>query len=75
VVTGQASVAYALPQAGNVELSLYDAGGRLVKTLARGAKRPGTYTAQLAASELARGVYILRYRSGEYKAARKLIIE
>jgi len=75
VVTGQASVAYALPQAGNVVLALYDAGGRLVKTLVHGTSRPGVYTAQLAVSDLARGVYILRYRSGEYKAARKLVVE
>jgi hypothetical protein len=75
VVTGQTSVAYALARAGDVELVLYDAEGRLVKTLVRGANGPGTYTARFAASELARGVYILRYRSGEYKAARKLIVE
>jgi hypothetical protein len=75
VVTGQARVAYALPQAGDVELVLYDAGGRLVKTLARGAKRPGTYTAQIAASELARGVYILKLESGASSLTRKLVIE
>jgi hypothetical protein len=75
VVTGQTSVAYALPRAGDVELVLYDAGGRIAKTLVSGVREPGTYTARLAACDLARGVYILRYRSGVYESARKLVIE
>jgi hypothetical protein len=75
VVTGKANIAYALPEAGNVELALYDASGRLAKTLAHGESQPGEHTALLAASGLARGVYVLRYRSGEFKAARKLVIQ
>jgi hypothetical protein len=75
VVTGRARIGYALPLAGNVELALYDAAGRLAKTLVKGTRMPGVYTACFASSELARGVYIVRYRSGDYKASHKLIIE
>jgi len=75
VVTGRARIDFALPEAGNVELVIYDAAGRLAKTLVRGTKQPGAYRASFAGSELARGVYVVRYRSGDYQAGGKLIIE
>ncbi len=73
--SSRAQVRYAIPKAGNVELAVYDATGRLTRTLVQGMRGPGVHTASLAASELARGVYIVRYRSGDFEASRKLIIE
>jgi hypothetical protein len=75
VVAGQARIVYALPRAGNVELALYDAAGRLAKTLVHGTGEPGAHVVSLEASVLESGVYIIRCRSGEYQTARKLVVE
>jgi hypothetical protein len=45
VVTDRAVVSYSVSRAGRVELGVYDAAGKLVRTLVNGQVRPGTQTA------------------------------
>jgi hypothetical protein len=69
---GGASVAFSLPVKGETSLKVYDAQGRLVKTLASGTREAGTYRASL--SGLSAGVYFLNLQAGTYKATKSLVV-
>ena len=61
----RAMVNYALGRAGNVKLSVYDASGKLVRELVRGAQNPNSYSVawdgrDVAGRKVADGIYILR---------------
>ena len=56
-------VSYGLPEAGHVELSLYDLEGRLVQELVSGAKPAGMHTLTIDGASLSSGVYIVQLRS------------
>jgi len=74
-----ALISYSLPEPGTVSLKLYDITGKLVRTLAGGYHPAGEYSARLVADGarhgLTRGLYLLEYEAGEYRATEKLIIE
>ena len=70
------SISYSLPVAGDVRLKLYDVTGKLVSTLASGYHAAGAYSLQLTAhSELARGIYVLKFEGSNYATTEKLILE
>jgi hypothetical protein len=71
------AIRYSLAWPGRVSLKLYDITGKLITTLASGYHAAGAYSRQLTAnsSQLAAGVYLLKYEAGEYRATEKLIIE
>jgi hypothetical protein len=53
-------IGYALPEAADVRLAVYDLTGRLVSELARGRMQAGMHTAVFDGSTLSSGVYLLR---------------
>jgi len=57
---GTVEIGYRLKEASRVELRLYDASGKEVRVLERGAKEAGEHIVKLDASELASGVYHYR---------------
>ncbi len=67
-------IRFGLPAGGFVSLKLYDVLGREVRTLAEGAREPGSHTIEVNASDLPSGVYVYRLRAGDYSAARKLML-
>lgn len=71
----RAQVSYILPRPGRVSLKLYDVTGALVTTLAQGNTPAGSYRVTLDADKLARGVYVLKFESGDYRTTRKVTIE
>jgi hypothetical protein len=66
------AIAYALPEAAHVRLSVYDAVGRRVAVLVDGEQAAGRYEASFDASGLASGVYVYRLEAGARVATRKL---
>lgn len=76
------TINYQIPEdAGNVSFSLnvYDIRGRLVKTLAKGMKGSGFYSAFWDGSDsngrqVSSGVYFYRFTSSKYSATRKMIL-
>ncbi len=58
-----------------VTIDVADAEGTIVATLVSDTKLPGYYTASLAASSLPNGAYLLRMTAGNYRSARKFIIQ
>ncbi|MDD4961514.1 MAG: Ig-like domain-containing protein [Candidatus Marinimicrobia bacterium] len=59
------SIRYSIPQAANVELTVYDVNGRFVRSLAREYQNAGVYSAVFDAAQLPSGVYIAQLRSAE----------
>ena len=62
-----------------VELRIYDASGRLVRTLVKGARRPGMHTVTWDGRDetgrrVSRGVYFCRFHGGAYVKTKKLIM-
>jgi hypothetical protein len=53
------TLSYALAQAGNVDVDLYDASGRLVKNLDRGYRATGTYSLNIDTNGLSNGTYFV----------------
>lgn len=73
--TSATVVSYSLPVAGNVSIKLYDVTGTLVSTLVSGHSSAGNYTVSLGNSQLARGIYLLSFKTDNYGATEKLILE
>ena len=73
------SFRFALPQAADIELAIYNLTGQKVARLARGWHAAGHYTAHWdgrndAGVRVATGVYIYRLRAGEQVQVRKLLL-
>ena len=68
------SIAYSLPVATEVRLTVYNLLGREVTTLVEGFQRPGEYSVNWDASTAASGVYFVRLMSDDYIATRKMVV-
>jgi outer membrane protein assembly factor BamB len=74
-----ATVHYTVPISGNVSLKLYNATGRLVKTLIEGHINAGSYTYKFEVRsskfEIPAGIYFLKYSTASETKELKLIVE
>ena len=68
------TIKYSIPEAGNVELKVYDILGNKVVTLVNEEKSPGKYIAEFNASTLASGVYVYTLRAKDFIQTKKLIL-
>ena len=68
------TISYSLPKPGNVSLKVYDILGKEISHLVNEYKPAGNYSVQLNGSNLASGIYMYRLESGNYNAAKKLIL-
>ena len=68
------TISYSIPEAGNVELKVYDILGNEVATLVNEVKSPGNYTAVLNASSFASGVYVYTLRTNNFVQTKKMIL-
>ena len=68
------TIAYAMPADGHVELTLFNALGQQVATLAVGGRLAGTYSVAVDASDLSAGTYFYRLRAGEQVLHRKMTL-
>ena len=67
-------IAYTLPAAAEVELSVYNLAGQLVSTLVAGRQSAGTHEVSFAADNLPSGVYFYRLHSGAVELTQKMIL-
>jgi len=67
-------IQYALPVPRNVNLSVYNAAGQLVKVLDSGAKAPGYHGATWDGSSVPAGVYFYRLSAGEFTQTRSMVV-
>lgn len=66
-------IAFALPEAAEVRLVVYDALGRTVARLVDGALPAGRHRVQWNAANLASGVYVYRLTAGSFESTRRMI--
>jgi len=68
------TIAFSIPQAGNVTLKIFDALGREVSTMVNGFKSAGEYNVEFNASSLASGIYLYRLQAGSFVETKKLVL-
>jgi len=73
------SLRFFLPEAREIELTIYDAAGRRVRTLARGPWKAGEHTVQWNGRDdrggsVASGVYLYRLRAGDFERTRRMTL-
>jgi hypothetical protein len=68
------TIAYTLPAAARVKLSIYDIGGRLLATLVEGYRDAGVQEILFDASGLPSGIYLARLESGSCSQVQKLVL-
>ena len=64
---------YKVKKAGRVQISVYDLNGKTILSLVDAYCNPGEYTVHFNGNVLARGYYIVGYRSGDVFQTRKLV--
>ncbi len=68
------TIRFALPNAGDVSLAVYDILGRKVAELVHGNLTAGYHTVNFNASNLASGVYFYRIHAGDFVSVKKLML-
>ncbi|MDP8240348.1 MAG: T9SS type A sorting domain-containing protein, partial [Candidatus Hatepunaea meridiana] len=67
-------VSYNLPEAANVKLNVFDLAGRFVAELANGRRQAGIYTTTFDGSDLASGIYMIRFEAGGHALQYKVTL-
>lgn len=67
-------IRYALPVAGEVEVSVYNSLGQKVRSLVDGYEEAGNYQVSFDAADLPSGMYLYELRSGGFTSVRKMIL-
>ncbi|MCF8240617.1 MAG: T9SS type A sorting domain-containing protein [Melioribacteraceae bacterium] len=68
------NISYHNPEAGKVNITVFDILGRRIKTLIDEYVSPGKYELQFDAGELSSGVYIYRITAGKFSASKKFVL-
>ena len=68
------TIAFDLPQAGNIELKVFDLLGREVAVLANRQLEAGHHTLPFDATPFASGIYFYRLHAGNFEQSRKLLL-
>jgi len=58
----------------DVELTIYDAGGKAVSTIVNNILAPGEYEADFSAGDLSSGIYFIKLKAGRFVMTKKLIL-
>lgn len=68
------NIQFALPQAENVQLQVFNISGQLVATLVNSRMTAGEHTVTFDASNLASGVYVYRIMAGSFTQTKKMTL-
>jgi len=68
------TIAYSLPEASNVKLSVFNALGQQVKIVENVYKNSGNYNVTLNADDLNSGIYFYKLEAGQFSQIRKMIL-
>ena len=71
---GAFSVRYDVPHQTRVSVGVYDADGRLVRSLREGETSPGRYEARLPSGVLPAGIYFLRLDTTGFRSVKKAVV-
>ncbi len=67
-------IEYALPEASEVKMVLYDVLGREVLRLVEGSQAAGRYVVRFEASGLSSGMYFYRMEAGSFSRVHKMVL-
>ncbi len=73
-VSINAIIKYQIPIDENVNISIYDAGGRLIKTIVSGLQKAGIYQETIYTNEYPSGNYIYKMTTSSFYNSKKLLI-
>lgn len=68
------SFTYSLKQSGDVQISIYDASGKEVKSLVNGFRSAGSYVVNFDARNLASGIYYYRIITNDFVQTNKMVL-
>jgi hypothetical protein len=68
------TIVYALPQAGQVKIELYNTLGQKIKTLLNEFKSAGSYTLDFRGDDLPSGIYLYKMDAGKFTRTMKMIL-
>jgi hypothetical protein len=73
------TIRFTVPEQGHVALNVYDAGGRLVRTLVDGVRASGTHDATWDGRDdngaaVGSGVYFYRFTAGKFSESKKMVL-
>jgi hypothetical protein len=68
------TIVYALPQAGQVTIELYNTLGQKIRTLLNEYKSAGSYTIDIKADDLPSGVYLYKMDTGKFTRTMKMML-
>lgn len=71
----ETTIQYSIPQAGKVNVTLFDISGRAVRVLVNGSKEAGTHAISLNTGTLTKGIYYYRLQAGDFSDVKKLTIQ
>jgi len=68
------NIRFILPQQEKIELAVFDASGKKIRTLVSGRKQAGAHTVTFDASSLASGVYFYQLKAGQFSITKKMLL-
>jgi hypothetical protein len=68
------TITYALPEQGNVELTVYNSLGQKVRTLVNKHQQPGYYSYIFNGNSVASGIYFYSLKTAKYQQTRKMLL-
>ena len=68
------TIAYSIPQASDVELTVYNVLGQRVATVVSAYQTSGSYQVNFDASRLSSGVYLYRIKAGSHVSVKKMLL-
>jgi serine protease len=72
--SGTTAISYNIAEAGNTEIRIVDASGRLVRVVGAGEKQPGNYVEYIDASTLGEGMYFIQLVTETGVFTRRIVI-
>ncbi len=70
----QTSIGFALPQAGDVKLTVYNTLGQEIEVIALGQLEAGYHSVNWDASDVSTGVYFYKVQAGEFSKTQKMLL-
>lgn len=67
-------IAFSLPRQSDINLSIYDIAGRLVKILAQGNFGPGPHEMSFDGKDISSGIYLYHLTTEDYAASKKMLL-